>query len=163
MSKTVRGAFWLVLFVTGLLFSTLAFPGVRARIRASDVKAPMTPAAPSTSGGDVSTSTSRQNSASGNIAQQRIEAEIITISPSGFHPAQISRPKGPFVLEVEDRSGLKGVDVQFSVERGNQVFQVEAPRENPDWNRMVDLPPGRYVLNEVGHPDWTCTITITPQ
>src|SRR5258705_9968603 len=66
-----------------------------------------------------------------------IEAEIITILPTGFNPSEIKRPKGPFTLEVEDRSGLKEVNVQLSVQRGRNVFQVKAPRERSDWNRLV--------------------------
>jgi hypothetical protein len=94
---------------------------------------------------------------------QKIEAEIITIRPTGIEPTTITRPKGPFILRVEDRSGLKEVEVQLSVDRGGRVFQVKASRERADWSRLVDPPPGRYVLTEVNHPEWTCTITITAE
>jgi hypothetical protein len=99
----------------------------------------------------------------GDLQNQTIEAEIITIHPAGFEPTAITRPKGLFILEVEDRSGLREVDVRLSAERGDRVFQVKAAREKADWNRLVDPPPGRYVLTEINHPDWACIITITAQ
>jgi hypothetical protein len=159
MSKRARSVFWPALSVALLFVSVLALPSVRGRIKTP----PSTLRPPDTSANEPRPPRASQNPGSENIAPERVEAEIVTITARGFLPAQISRPKGPFFLEVEDRSGLPEVHVEFRVERGDRVFDVRAPRERADWNQMVDLPPGHYVLSEVGHPDWTCSITIKPQ
>ncbi len=94
---------------------------------------------------------------------QRIEAEIISIRPTGFEPTQITRPKGPFLLAIENRSGLKQIEFQLGVEGGMRSFQIERTWERSDWNQVVDLPAGRYVLTETNHPAWKCTISIIEQ
>jgi hypothetical protein len=96
-----------------------------------------------------------------NPQNQRIEAELISIRPSGFEPTQITRPKGPFLLAIENRSGLKQIEFQLGVERGMRLFQIKRSWERSNWNQVVDPPAGQYVLTEANHPDWKCTISIT--
>lgn len=91
---------------------------------------------------------------------ERVESELITISPSGFQPAEITRPPGRFLLAVENRSGLSAIDFRLDAERGNRVFQVNRTWERADWNELLNLAPGRYVLTEASHPEWQCVITI---
>ncbi len=164
-----RRLFWPTILLIALTSTALALVSVRAKRGAnsrSELEGAANLAEPAKSAERPITKVTASNLAfpliQGN-QQPRIEAEIITIRPTGFEPTAITRPKGPFILEVEDRTGLTEVDVQLTVERGDRVFRVRAPRERSDWNRMVDLPPGRYVLSVVGHADWTCTITVTPQ
>jgi hypothetical protein len=99
----------------------------------------------------------------GNPQNQRIEAELISIRPGGFEPTQITRPKGPFLLAIENRSGLKQIEFQLDVEGGMRLFQIQRTWERSDWNQVVDPPAGRYVLTETNHPAWKCTISITGQ
>lgn len=93
--------------------------------------------------------------------QERVEAELITIRPTGFEPAQITRAGGRFVLAVDNRSGFEEVDLQLNRETGSREREALVHRKQLDWREFVDLPPGRYVLKEVNHPDWACLITIT--
>ncbi|HEU4871385.1 MAG TPA: hypothetical protein VFT08_11080 [Pyrinomonadaceae bacterium] len=90
----------------------------------------------------------------------RVESELITILPNGFQPAEITRPRGRFLLAVENRSGISAVDFRLDAGLGNRVFQVNRTWERADWNEMLHLPPGRYVLTEASHPEWQCVITI---
>ena len=92
----------------------------------------------------------------------QLEAEVITILPGGFEPTEITRPKGRFLLSVENRSGLQHVEFQLSAETGIRVFQANRTWERADWNEVVNPPPGRYVLTETNHPTWQCVVTITP-
>lgn len=94
---------------------------------------------------------------------QSIEAEVISIRPSGFEPTQIARPKGPFLLVIENRSELEEIDFQLGVEGATPLFQVKRSWEDADWSQVIDLTTGQYVLTESNHPDWKCTITITEQ
>jgi hypothetical protein len=93
---------------------------------------------------------------------EQLEAELITILPSGFQPTEITRPAGKFLLAIENRSGLQSIDFNLRAESGTRLFQVSRTWERPDWTEVVNPPPGRYVLGEANHPTWQCVITITP-
>jgi len=95
--------------------------------------------------------------------RKALEAEIITIRPNGFEPDELSRPKGRFILMVDNRSGIADVELQLDRETGARLHQVSVPSDEQDWNDEFDLPPGQYVLREAGHPEWSCRITITAQ
>lgn len=92
-----------------------------------------------------------------------LEAEVITITPLGFEPAEITRPAGRFILVVDNRSGLEEITFRLDREGGNRVHEIRMPRKHPDWDGVVDPPPGTYLLTEASHPDWLCRITITAQ
>ncbi len=90
-----------------------------------------------------------------------IGRSLVTIRPFGFEPAEITRPAGPFFLEVQNRSGLPEVVLQLDREAGNRIIRENVPRKKLDWLTITDLPPGRYLLTEEQHPAWVCHITIT--
>ena len=90
-----------------------------------------------------------------------IEAEVVTIQPTGFEPREITRPKGLFLLAVENRSGLRTIQLRLDREAGNRLRDLHIPGNRHDWKDGLDLPPGRYVLSEAYHPDWSCVLTIT--
>jgi hypothetical protein len=97
----------------------------------------------------------------GNSAQkERFEAEIITIRPNGFEPSEITRPKGRFILAVDNRSGVEEVTLRLDRETGNREREVRVHRKKLDWREVFDLNPGRYTLTEANHPNWVCHITI---
>jgi hypothetical protein len=89
-----------------------------------------------------------------------IETELITVTRRGFEPTTISRPEGKFILMIENPA-WRNLNLRFSRDSGESVNQIRASREEPDWNEVQDLRPGRYVLTEQNHPEWTCLITIT--
>lgn len=91
------------------------------------------------------------------------EAELITITPHGFEPREITRPQGRFLLMVDNRSGLAATALALTSEAGQRTREMRVPREEPNWSEPVELPPGRYVLTEAEHPRWSCRITITTQ
>ena len=95
-----------------------------------------------------------------------IEAELITMTPHGFEPREISRPTGKFLLMIDNRSGQQVVSPNLSIDTALTAVSVlnsTIPREQPNWSDVVDLPVGRYILAEPGRPSWTCRITITAQ
>lgn len=95
--------------------------------------------------------------------RERVETELITVRPFGFEPAEITRKQGRFLLAVDNRSGLEEVTLRLDRVTGNRLRDVNVPRRKLDWREFMDLPPGRYVLSEAAHPEWTCTVTIMPQ
>lgn len=91
------------------------------------------------------------------------ESELITITPHGFEPREITRPQGRFLLMIDNRSGLAATALALTREAGPRTHEMHVPREEPNWSSVVDLQPGRYVLTEADHPGWSCQITITAQ
>ena len=94
-----------------------------------------------------------------------LQVELVTIHPYGFEPEELTLAKGRFLLAIDNRSHLDEVSVQLLSPGGAQGTMARAPvtrmpRGNMNWNRMVDLPPGEYLLTEENHPQWTCKITI---
>src|SRR6266513_5248600 len=54
----------------------------------------------------------------------KLEVELVTLQASGFEPLEITRPKGPFVLVVEDRSGKEHSSFALQRLRGEQLRSV---------------------------------------
>lgn len=99
----------------------------------------------------------------GRRVRSQIEVEVVTITPRGIEPAEITRPAGRFLLVVDNRSDLEGVTLRLDRETGARMHEVPMAREKWDWNQVVDLQPGSYLLTEADHQDWLCRITITAQ
>jgi len=121
---------------------------------------------PSKVGSSASVSAGKSQALTAVTAQRpraiaNIEAELVTVTPHGFEPQQITRPSGPFLLMLDNRSGLRQANLRLSLEAGAQLREVPVPREQPDWSEVIALPPGRYVLTEADHPRWLCRLTIT--
>ena len=101
-----------------------------------------------------------------NVAQQQvpqIESELITATPHGFEPREITRPQAQFLLMIDDRSSLDQLDIRLSREGGAEIRQISVSREAPDWSEVINLEAGQYLLTEANHPSWTCGLTITGQ
>ena len=95
--------------------------------------------------------------------QAPIQAELITITPTGFEPAELTRPKGKFLLAIDNRSGLDEVDFYFERETGGRVNVPLSRRGKLAWREIVDLPPGTYILRATNDQSWRCRLTITAQ
>lgn len=91
------------------------------------------------------------------------ETEVLTIRPTGFEPAAITRPPGEFLLVINNRSGLEEVNWSLDRETGGKVRELKISGGKLRSGNFQDLPPGRYVLTEANHPEWICRITITSQ
>jgi hypothetical protein len=97
----------------------------------------------------------------GDSPRERIEAELISIGPNGFEPAEITRPAGRFLLAIQNRSGLAEITLLVNREDSHARFLTPTRKKRQDWRDVIAPPPGRYVLTEANHPEWHCTITIT--
>jgi hypothetical protein len=91
-----------------------------------------------------------------------LEVERVTLRRHGFEPARITRPKGPFVLALDNLSELEQVEIRLLREAGNHLKTFPVSKNRVRWREAVDLNPGTYVLTEVDHPEWACRIVITP-
>jgi len=109
-------------------------------------------------------SASTRNSASPSESQRSgtFEAELITVTSYGFEPSRITRPKGPFILLVDDRSGRENSSLRLQRVNGERLRDVNTNRTKSEWNGVIDLPPGDYVLTIAGSPESQCQIRIQP-
>ena len=93
----------------------------------------------------------------------QLEAEVITITPTGFEPGEITRPQGRFILAVDNRSGLNEVQLYFEGETGARLSSTPTRQRKLAWRDVIDLPSGVYILRAVNDERWRCRITLTPQ
>ena len=93
---------------------------------------------------------------------QRAEAELLVLRADGFIPNEITRPPGPFLLALHNHSSVEEISLALRQERGASMREVRMAKRQSKLREIMDLPPGRYVLTEANHPQWSCTIVIMP-
>jgi hypothetical protein len=91
---------------------------------------------------------------------RHLTAEVVTLHPTGFEPAQMSRSQGSFLLAVNNQTGKEDLTLWLEREKGGREPQVRFEGHRVRWRRRLDLPPGTYFLKVDGHTDWVCRITI---
>jgi hypothetical protein len=89
-----------------------------------------------------------------------IQVETFTLGFNGFEPKVISRSPGPFVLGINGYNRTRDTSFELVSEDGDRVHEVKWPHGQPRYRKLMNLPPGNYLLKEVNHPDWTAQITI---
>jgi hypothetical protein len=93
--------------------------------------------------------------------KQSIDPVLVTLRPTGFEPKEITRPRGLFLLVVDNRSNNSDVLLRLDHESGRREHEERVKDGKIDWRKPFDLHPGRYLLTEANHPNWVCHITIT--
>lgn len=94
-------------------------------------------------------------------ANEKVEASVITLRPSGFDPKEITRSEGRVILVVLNRTGLEDISLGLDRQAGGRLRAASVNRHKPRWGEIFNLTPGKYILSEESHPEWTCTITVT--
>ena len=143
MSDKQKRVCWLTLTVVAFLLSTLVLVVAQTRRRA---QAP------------------RQ----GHAPEVRIEVVRITVRSTGFEPTEIKYPSKPFLLAVDNQSGLDNLTLTLyradtEDKARAKIHDLAVSLKSLRKQEITELGPGRYVLKEAKHPNWTCRITITPQ
>lgn len=141
-----------MLFVASLLV-TIGFTATAWALLSTEAKA-TSPALSTKVGAAVAAIT--QESSGG----ERLEAEVISITSTGFEPTEITRPAGRFLLAIQDRNGLAELTLRVSRETDGAQFLVPTRKRQRAWRDVVNPSPGRYLLTEANHPEWRCLITI---
>ena len=96
----------------------------------------------------------RASTEAANMVQESaapIQAELITITPIGFEPVELTRAKGKFLLAIDNQSGLDEVEFYFERETGGRVNVSFSRRGKIAWREIVDLTPGTYILRATSH------------
>ena len=88
-----------------------------------------------------------------------IRARIsINCNPDGFDPDELSVSAGEKVLTIRNRSGE---DITYTFTQGSTSLNVLAPAGKNIY-LDVNLVVGTAQITAAGHPDFNCTITVTP-
>jgi len=112
----------------------------------------------------TSSSQSSQQASAPNMqrVKEKIGSESILITRYGFQPAEISRAAGRFFLLVQNRSGANPLALRVSSQGGGTLREFTITSNELDWADEINLPAGQYTVTEANHPDWVCTLMITP-
>jgi len=140
------------------LFLLLMFLAVSAVLISARWKAESGKPTPATTNTQAATTSAQDTQ---NATQP--EAELVTITPTGFEPTEITRHQGSFLFAVDNRSGLDEVELYLERETGSRLDVTLSRKRKLAWREIVDLPPGRYVLRAADYNDWRCTITVIPR
>jgi|SRR5882672_6675669 len=154
MSRKQKRVFWPSLVLIVLAVATIALVSARAK------NSRLTRKAQVISTTETSQSAIPVRSEPGSL-QDSMEAELITVLPKGFEPAEIRRPAGKFLLAIDNRSGLPEVKLRLVAVAGGSVQDLRIRREKPDLRKVVELGPGVYLLTEANHPGWIGRLIIT--
>lgn len=104
------------------------------------------------------------NTPQSDTRRDRVEAEVITILPTGFQPSQITRPRGRFLLLIDNRSDADDLTFRLDSLAGEKLREMRQTKEQKIVRQLEDLPPGEFLLTAAGgFEKWVCRITITPQ
>jgi hypothetical protein len=93
--------------------------------------------------------------------QSGTQVESVLITQHGLAPSEIRRPAGPFLLAIRTRT--RPADFAFEIYRvrGESLITLNSQKGRQRNHKLVDLPPGEYVLRETHHPEWSCKILIS--
>lgn len=91
----------------------------------------------------------------------RIDGEEITLRPTGFFPKEIKRKKDPFILAINNLTGLGELSFQLARDKGEKISDKKLQKDQITSRQLLDLNPGRYILKVEAHPEWVCYLTIT--
>jgi len=98
-----------------------------------------------------------------NPGLSQIIALPMALRMNGFIPAEITRPKGDFLISVTNLTGLPDIGVRLARETGEVVHRGKVPKQSRTLRQNVHLSPGNYLLTVIDHPEWSCRLTITAQ
>jgi len=94
------------------------------------------------------------------VYQDPIEELSLTLTSSGFAPAEL-RPHGKkFLLSLDNRTDVKELVLRLSSSDGVQIREIRVPGGGGDWSELFELTTGNYTFSEVNHENWSCAIII---
>ena len=96
------------------------------------------------------------------LTPDRLPRLLITIRPTGFDPSEVTVPDGPFLLAIDNKSGLDSVTLQLTRDGGQRVRQMHLSVGRHKWREKITLSLGKYLLTEADHPNWLSRIIVAP-
>lgn len=91
-----------------------------------------------------------------------VTVETVMLTPHGFEPKEFERSAGKFLLGIDNRIKPEEFTFEIVEENGYKVRQLKLPKGQIRLRKLLNLQAGHYSLREVDHPEWTCSIVLTP-
>lgn len=153
MSKKQKRILWPVLTILSIAAGVFLIANTRGGAASSKIE---TSAPTSLRVFSVQANTSRSQPAPANM-----QVEVISFTRNGFEPSEIHRPAEPFLLAVNNHG--RPADLSFEIFRlnGQKLHDIKAAKGEQRQRKILDLPPGQYLLKELSHPEWNCTIVLS--
>jgi hypothetical protein len=101
------------------------------------------------------------NASSGQRAPSNMEVEVISITRNGFEPSEIRRPAELFLLAVNNQGRPTELSFEICRLNGQKLHEMKGGKGQQRQRKILDLPPGQYVLKELNHPEWSCAIVLS--
>ena len=79
-------------------------------------------------------------------SNEQFDVELVTATPTGFEPAEITRQQGRFLLAVDNHSALNDLDLYLERETEGRVNVGLSRRGKLKWREVLNLPLGHYFL-----------------
>lgn len=96
-----------------------------------------------------------------------VKVITITVTPRGFVPTEITVPEGPYLIDINNRSGIPELDLQLGALNGKKLKESKRLKDKDgrelkslDWRRLFNLDKGRYTITESSHPGWVVDIQV---
>lgn len=93
--------------------------------------------------------------------QDPLEELSLTLTSSGFAPAELKPHSKKFLLSVDNRTDVKELHLRMSSSDGTQIREIRVPGAGGDWSELFELAAGRYTFSEVNHANWICAVVIS--
>jgi len=95
------------------------------------------------------------------VYKDPIEELSLTLTSSGFTPAELKPHGKKFLLSLDNRTDVQELTLRMARNGGAQIREIRVPGgSGGDWSELFELQPGNYTFSEVNHPNWTCKIVI---
>jgi len=104
--------------------------------------------------------TKKEPAAVQDYPEKRFSVARITLSRKGFAPAEITRPQGPFILSIHNRTKIDDLTLSLAKASENKLREMNFRGRKLDWRSFITLPPGDYTLSVAGRPEWVCKVKI---
>ena len=89
-----------------------------------------------------------------------VMAETLTLTSQGFQPAEITPSTGRFLLGVDNQTLGEALSLELFQQDGLKAQRLRMAKGQIRLRKLVNLPPGHYTLQVVGHPQWQCAIVV---
>ena len=94
----------------------------------------------------------------GTSVQQGRDEIRIELSSNGFSPSEVQHAPGSFAIAVENTTLSGEYKLRLKAEDGTVLNEVEVQKGSSAWT--VTLQTGRYMLTEINHSEWSCSIVV---
>ena len=99
-----------------------------------------------------------------------VKVVSLTVTPAGFSPTELTLPEGLYLLDINNRSGVAELNLQFGELNARKLKETKPVKDKQgrivklqDFRGLFDLQNGKYTITEANHPKWVVELKVTPK